>query len=71
MTRTLEQQLEISTDILEANLKKLQTSLNNFRAERGNSAYLRLIHLQSDALSVAFAVEKTLLLQLMRDTTDE
>lgn len=70
MTRTVEKQIIINENLMLSNMKKLQTSLNNFREGRGHTPYMRLQHVQDDCLSVALAIEKVFLLQMMRDTDD-
>lgn len=70
--RKIETQRVINNNLLESQLKKLQTSLNNYSkaVDKDGPGYLEYTHVQNDALSVVLSIEKVLLLNLMY-TSDE
>lgn len=70
--RTVPRQFEINKNILIANLKKLKTSISYMEEDlkKEKFTYTTCTHLQDDALSIVFSVDKYLLLQMMRDLDD-
>jgi len=66
--RTVAFQIEVNKNILDNDLNKLRTSINNL--QKDHSAYQSYMHVQDDALKVVLDIEKYLLLQLMRDSDD-
>ena len=65
--RTVDYQYPINDKIVQDNIRKLKTSINNYTTERGHDANIRLRHLQNDCLSLFLALEQLSFLQLMRD----
>ena len=73
--RNADTQFKINSEILEENVKKLQTSLNYLKEDfaKGTSNNIHLNHASDDALTLFLSIEKFMLLKMMvsHDDPDE
>jgi hypothetical protein len=63
--RTAQYQLKINEKRLFDIIAQLQTSINNFKNEKGHDANIRVNHLSNDALNLVLALESYSLLKMM------